>query len=246
MPQQESREENSVLFSLQELQKMEEQRVEQEKAGLRAQQEAERKAKEDAERRLRDAEEAKVRAVEDARRREEEIRLAGEREERIRIEEGERRARIEAETRLREEQMRLEAQSSQHRKSNTGMIVGVVAAFMIAGGTGFYFYNAHVEEKTTALRREQEKKIEAAEAKAKEQEAKYAAMIAEKQKEIEMSKDEVQRERLRQEQSRLQEQKNQVTSTRRRTDPKDDRPATRTPTFNGKKKDISDNPLDGL
>jgi|GEM_PF-4273584 len=246
MPQQEKRAENSVLFSLQELQKMEEQRVEQEKASVRAKEDAERRSKEDAERRIREAEEAKIKATEDARRREEEMRVASEREERIRIEETERRARVEAETRLREEQMRLEAQSKLHGKSNTGVIVGVVAALVIAGGAGFYFYDASVKERKATDDRRYQAKIDAQEAKVHEQEAKYAAMIAEKQKEIDMSKDEVQRERLRQEQRRLQEQQNQVVGTRKKVDAKDDKPITKTPAFTGKKKDISDNPLDGL
>jgi len=62
------RRENSLLFSLNELKGLEEERLADEAAAVRAREEAERRAKEDAERRIREAEEAKIRAKEEAER----------------------------------------------------------------------------------------------------------------------------------------------------------------------------------
>ena len=104
------RRENSLLFSLNELKGLEEERQAEEAAVVRAREEAQRSAREAEERRKREEEEAKVRAAEEKIRleREEKERLA--REERLRIEESERRAHVEAEARIEEARLIKETQ----------------------------------------------------------------------------------------------------------------------------------------
>lgn len=129
---------NSVLKSLKELRKQEEDRVKKEKAEADARAEVERKAKEEAERKVKE-ELARTKREEDARlQRIEDEKTAREREERLRLEESERKARIDAEMKLQHERMRLEVQAKSAAKAKSapvGMIVGVAAlALVIAGG----------------------------------------------------------------------------------------------------------------
>ena len=99
------RPENSVLFSLKELRRLEDERVKAEADARRAQAEAERRAKVEAEQRARDEETRRAREEEERRRRAESEREARQREDRLRVEEAERRARVEGELKLREQQL---------------------------------------------------------------------------------------------------------------------------------------------
>jgi len=142
---------NSVLKSLKELRKQEEERVKKERAEAEARTEAERKAKEDTERRAKEAAEKAKREEEERQRRVQEQKEAQEREGRLRVEEAERRARIEAETKLQQERMRLEAQAKTAAKAAKnfpmGAIVGIVVAVaVVAGGIIFKIKSDHAKQ----------------------------------------------------------------------------------------------------
>ena len=140
------RRENSVLFSLKELRRIEDDRVKREEDEAKAKAEAERAAKEAAVRRAREEEEQRRRAEEDRLRRIEEDKENQLREEQLRMQEAERRQRVEGELRLQEERMRLEMQS---RKTNSPIkaVVSVAAVLvLIAGGLGYRMYSQHQAE----------------------------------------------------------------------------------------------------
>ena len=177
---------NSVLKSLKELRKQEEDRVQKERAEADARAEAARRAKEDTERKVREDADRAKREEEARLRRTEEEKESREREERIRIEESERRARIEADTKIQQERMRLEAQvktAVQAKKTPVGAIIGIVAVvLLIAGGIIFKIKGDHEKqraadiaaresERETEKRRlvEQERKMELLEASFKKQ-----------------------------------------------------------------------------
>jgi hypothetical protein len=133
------RPESSVLFSLRELRRLEDERLKAEADARRAQAEAERRAKVEAEQRARDEETRRAREEEERRRRAESEREARQREDRLRLEEAERRARVEGELRLKERQL-LEEQRQRHVPGRRiGRSAGIAAAaaallFVAAGG----------------------------------------------------------------------------------------------------------------
>src|SRR6187401_3070976 len=140
------RETNSVLFSLRELRRIEDDRVKKEQDEARARAEAERAAKEAADRAARDAEERRRQEEEDRARRAREEAEARQREDAMRLQEAERRARVEGEVRINEERMRLDAQ---HRAKHSPVkaVVGVAAVLvLIGGGLGYKMYSQHQEE----------------------------------------------------------------------------------------------------
>ena len=144
------RRENSVLFSLKELRRIEDDRVKREEDEAKARVEAERAAKEASVRRAREEEEQKRRDEEDRLRRIEEQKEAQLREEQLRLQESERRQRVEGELRLQEERMRLELQS---RKSSSPVkaVVSVAAVLVVvAGALGWRMYSQHQAEMAVA------------------------------------------------------------------------------------------------
>lgn len=177
---------NSVLKSLKELRKQEEDRVKKERAEVEARADAERRAKEDAERKSKEATERAKREEEERLRRTEEEKASREREERIRLEESERRARIEAETHLQKERMRLDAQvktAAQKKGTPVNVIIAIVAVvLMIAGGIIYKIKADHEKQRAADIAAraserererlrlaEQEKKMELLEASFKKQ-----------------------------------------------------------------------------
>jgi colicin import membrane protein len=147
------RPENSVLFSLQELRRLEDARLKAEADARRAQAEAERRARAEAEQRARDEETRRVREEEDRRQRAESERAAREREDRLRIEEAERRARVEGELKLKERQL-LEEQRQRHmhgRRIGTSAwlaaAAGVAVCVMVGGGLAARASQQHQAEK---------------------------------------------------------------------------------------------------
>jgi hypothetical protein len=148
------RPENSVLFSLKELRRLEDERVKAEADARRAQAEAERRAKGEAEQRARDEQTRRVREEEEQRRRAESEREARQREDRLRVEEAERRARIEGELRLLEEQRQRHVQGRRVGRS-AGMAAAVAALLVVAvgGGLATWASRQHQAEKQ-ALERE--------------------------------------------------------------------------------------------
>jgi hypothetical protein len=144
------RRENSVLFSLKELRRIEDDRVKREEDEAKARLEAERVAKEAAVRRAREEEEQRRRDEESRLQRIESEKEARTREEQMRLQEAERRQRVEGELRLQEERMRLEVQS---RKGNSPLkaVVSVAAVLVvIAGVLGYRMYSQHQAELAVA------------------------------------------------------------------------------------------------
>jgi hypothetical protein len=178
---QQQREENSVLFSLKELRRLEDDRQRQEDDDRRAKAESERQARADEERRIREEQERKVREEQDRVRRIEEERVARDREDHMRLQEAERRARVEGEVRLQEQRMRLEANVQAPHKSPIKLIVGVVGVVVVlAGIVAFKLYSDAEKaraEQAVAIRASQE----AAERSAKERQ-RLEAQLAEQQR----------------------------------------------------------------
>ena len=135
-PSKSDRPENSVLFSLKELRRIEDERVKAEADARTAKAEAERRAKAEAEQRARDEETRRVREEEERRQRAENEREARQREDRLRVEEAERRARVEGELKLREQQL-LEKQRQRYahgrRFGRSAWIAAAAAAALLLG-----------------------------------------------------------------------------------------------------------------
>jgi translation initiation factor IF-2 len=145
-PSKSDRPDNSVLFSLKELRRLEDERVKAEADARRAQAEAEQRARDEETRRTREEEERRCRAD-------------SEREDRLRVEEAERRARVEGELRLRERQL-LEEQRQRHvqrrrfgRSAGMAAAAGAVLFVAIGGGLAAWASQQHQAEKK-ALERE--------------------------------------------------------------------------------------------
>ena len=150
---------NSVLFSLNELRRLEDERVKAEADARRAQAEAERRAKAEAEQRARDEETRRAREEEERRRRAESEREARQREDRLRLEEAERRARVEGELKLREQQL-LGEQRQRHqqgrpfgRSAGTAALTGALLFVAVGGGLTAWASRQHQAQKD-ALERE--------------------------------------------------------------------------------------------
>ena len=152
-PSKSDRPEKSVLLSLKELRRLEDERVKAEAEQRRAQAEAERRAKAEAEQRTRDEEARRVREEEERRQRAESERDARQREDRLRVEEAERRARVEGELRLREQQL-LEKQRQRHlrgrgfgRSAWMAAVAGTTLFLAVGGGLAAWAARQHQAEK---------------------------------------------------------------------------------------------------
>ena len=173
------RPENSVLFSLKELRRLEDERVKAEADARRAQAEAERRAKVEAEQRARDEETRRAREEEERQRRAESEREARQREDRLRVEEAERRARVEGELKLRE-QLLLGEQRQRHvqgrrfgRSAGIAAATGALLLVVVGGGLTAWASRQHQRE-TEALEREIARRDEQARAAQLDFGAKYA------------------------------------------------------------------------
>ena len=236
--------ENSVLFSLRELRRIEDDRVKKEQDAARAKAEAERQAREAAEQAAREAEERRVRDEAERTRLAREANEQRQREEQLRLQEAERRARVEGEMRINEERMRLEIQ---HRKKHSPVkaVLGVAGVLvLIGGGLGYKMYTDHQKELMVA--REEKARVQM-EAKKKEAElqARYEAIERDFMARLSKAKsqaeiDALQKERL---QQRLDAQQGRPTRPHPAAKADADKPVIKKP---GGKRDISDNPLDGL
>jgi len=237
--------ENSVLFSLRELRRIEDDRVKKEQDASRAKAEAERQAKEAAEQAARDAEERRVRDEAERARMAREAEEQRDREGNLRLQEAERRARVEGEMRINEERMRLEIQ---HKKKHSPVkaVLGVAGVLvLIGGGVGYKMYSDHQRE--LAVAREEKARVEIeAKKKQAEIEARYAMIekvFTEKLKKAKSQADidALQKERL---QQRLEAQSGRP-SSRPHAAPKAEEPK-KTVVPNFKKRDIPDDPTLGL
>ena len=170
------RPENSVLFSLKELRRFEDERLKAEAEARRAQAEAERRVKVEAEQRARDEETRRLREEEEQRRRAESEREARQREDRLRLEEAERRARVEGELRLREQQ-RLEERSQRRSGRSAGMAAAAVALLFVAAGVGLAAWASRQHEtEKKALERDFARRSDEARAAQLDLEAKIRAL----------------------------------------------------------------------
>ncbi|HVY36393.1 MAG TPA: hypothetical protein VHM31_00605 [Polyangia bacterium] len=247
------RRENSVLFSLKELRRIEDDRVRREQDELAARREAERAAKEAAERAAREEEERIRRAEEERIRRAEEEKQARMREEQLRLEEAERRARVEADMQLQQERMRLEVQA-RAKNSPVKAVLGVSLVLVaIGGGLAYKMYQQHQTEMAAqraqmALVEQQKARIEAEKAKA---EAEYKTQLAAIQKEMDdklaHATSDIERARIREEATR---QAMAVRSKRGSGGSRSSSSGESSPSQNKikapGKHEISDNPLEGL
>jgi hypothetical protein len=144
------RRENSVLFSLKELRRIEDDRVKREEDEAKARVEAERAAKEAAARRAREEEDQRHRDEEDRLRRIEQEKESRTREEQMRLQEAERRQRVEGELRLQEERMRLEVQSRKGSSPIKAVVSVAAILVVIAGVLGYRMYSQHQAELAVA------------------------------------------------------------------------------------------------
>jgi hypothetical protein len=242
------RRENSVLFSLKELRNIEDGRVRKEKEEADARVEAERAAKAAAERAVREAEERRIREEEDRVRRIEDEKVQREREDQMRLQEAERRARVEGEVRLHEERMRLEVAAKHEQKSPLKAILGVAGVLVvIGGGLGYKMYSDHQAE-IAAERQKVMAAEEAARAAKAESDAKLAALQKDFDSQIEKATSEADKARLR---LQLEQKKAELAASHsggghKSTAKADDKPPTAKDIRKIGKKDISNNPLDGL
>lgn len=208
------RETNSVLFSLRELRRIEDDRVKKEQDEARARAEAERAAKEAAERAARDAEERRRLDEEERARRAQADEEARQREDAMRLQEAERRARVEGEVRINEERMRLDAQ---HRAKHSPVkaVVGVAAVLvLIGGGLGYKMYSQHQEELAKVQAEKERIAKEAAKSKA-ELESRIAGIEKDMNDKLAKAGTDAERERIRAEaaQAKMAAQQNRPTKS---------------------------------
>jgi len=246
------RRENSVLFSLKELRKIEDDRVQREQDELSARREAERAAKEAAERAARDADERRRREEEDRVRSVEEAKQKRLREEQLRLEEAERRARVEADMQLQQERMRLEVQ---HRAKNSPVkaVVGVsLVIIAIAGGLGYKMYQQHQTElaaNKAALELAERQKAQMAEAAARA-EAEYRSQISNIKRQMDEklahATNDAERARIREEATRQAMAAKSKHGSSSSGGKSESSSSSSNKIKNPGKHEISDNPLDGL
>jgi hypothetical protein len=248
---------NSVLKSLKELRKQEEDRVKKERAEAEARAEADRRAKDEIERKAKAEVDRAKREEEDRLRRAEEEKEAREREERIRVEESERRARIEAETKLQQERMRLEAQvktaAHQSKKTPVGAIVGIIAVVLIIAGGVIFKIKADHEKERSAAQAAHDRDLERDKLRMAEQERKMELLEASFKKQLAEAKSDAERLAIQKQLDDARARSHAATSSGTKTPSasKDKKESTSgsaapAPALIKSKKSISDDPLDGL
>jgi colicin import membrane protein len=163
------RKENSVLFSLNELRSIEEERQQEAVDSKRRAEEERIRAKQEAERAAREAAESRQRAIEEAERAARDASERASREERIRIEETERRARIDAQSQIEQQRLAQEMQIraiEAQKKRPTGLIAMAVVLVLAVAGLAIFL----VKRSNEAEKREQEMALYRAEVDSKTQE----------------------------------------------------------------------------
>jgi colicin import membrane protein len=247
---------NSVLKSLKELRKQEEERVSKERAEAQARADAERRSKEDAERKTKDAAERAKREEEARLQRIEDEKQAREREERLRLEESERRARIEAETQLQQEKMRLEAQvktaAKAAKSAPMGLIAGIVIVVLVIAGGIIFKIKADHQKELAAQETEKRAAIDREKLRAAEQERKFELLETSYKKQIAEAKSDAERAAIQKQLDDARAVRHAASSTTRsasikeKADTKKESASIAAPDLIKKKKDVSLDPLDGL
>jgi hypothetical protein len=247
---------NSVLKSLKELRKQEEDRVKKERAETEARAEAERRAKEDTERKVKEDAARAKREEEERVRRIEEEKEAREREERLRLQESERRAHIEAETQLQQERMRLEAHAKTAAKANGApirVIVGIVAVVLVIAGGIIYKISAD-HAKQNAVQQAQHAKMareaEAARLQLIEEQRRFEQLEASFKKQLAEAKSDAERNAIQKQLDEARARSHASSSGAKASaapkETKKESAAPAAPPLIHGKRPISDDPLDGL
>lgn len=179
-----AREENSLLFSLKELHKLEEDRQREEEDARVAAIEADRRAKEDAERAVREAEEARIKAQKDAEKRAREEKERKEMEDRVRLEEAERRARIEAQARIEENRLAAEAEAIRTKPIPWKLIGAVAAALVTLSVIILIVVNRSQAASKMEARRQLIAKLDAERKSDKDEQARLQKVLTEKMGEV--------------------------------------------------------------
>jgi hypothetical protein len=239
--------ENSVLFSLKELRRIEDDRVRKEQEDARARAEADRAAKEAAVRRAREEEEQRRRDEEERLRRIEEDKAAKLREEQLRLQESENRHRVDGELRLQEERMRLELQARKSSSPIKAVVTVSLVLVAIAGGLGWKMYSQHQAEMAFAAA--ERARLEASNQAAQvEFEKKMAAIQKDMNDKLQREHDAVKQQRIRDEAAAEQQRAEAVRQEAARRVPshKADKDETKPLRPHFEKKKVSDDPLEGL
>ena len=137
------RKESSVLFSLRELQTIEEERVQEEADAVTRAEAAAMQAKADAERKIREEEEARRQAAELTERQAREAAEQRQREEQMRLEETERRARVEAQAQIEQQRLakEMELRHIEAKRKKPAWIIAAVGVAILVVGLVIFFKN---------------------------------------------------------------------------------------------------------
>jgi len=143
---QTERKPNSVLFSLKELRRIEEDRVLSEEEQQKQKEEEEKRAKEEAERQaIEGKERARQEEQERVRQEQEQVERKA-REEQLRLQEAETRARIEAETDLQKARQEAELKAKALEKKVPWIPIGIAIVLLLAGLAGLGVYSMKQKE----------------------------------------------------------------------------------------------------
>jgi len=237
--------ENSVLFSLRELRRIEDDRVKKEQESARAKAEAERQAREETDRLAREAEERRVRDDAERARMAREAEDQRQRDDHMRLQEAERRARVEGEMRINEERMRLEMQHKKKHSPVKAVLTVTGILVVIGGGIGYKMYSQHQTE-LAAERAERERIATQARKERAEMEAKLVGIEKNMNDQLSKAKTEEDRQRIRAAAAEAKALAQGKTAPRHTGATKTDTETKKAVVPNFKKREISDNPLDGF
>lgn len=161
------RKESSVLFSLRELQTIEEERVSEEAQAAIQAAENVRQAKAAEVQAVRDAEEARRQAAELAERHAREEVERKQREEQMRLEDSERRARVDAQAMIEQQRLakEMELKVMEAKRKKPAWIIAAIGAVVLVAGVGFFIKNQS-DNRAEAKAAEEAQAIATAEAKA--------------------------------------------------------------------------------
>jgi len=163
---------NSVLFSLKELRRIEDDRVKQEDMDEKQRHEAEQKAKQDAIRQAQEAEERKRREEQDRIRQAQEEQERRAREEALRLGEAERRARVEAEMKLEQSRIAMEIDAKARAKKLPWPLIGTIIGVLVLGVAALAYFSYQKSKKEEQTQAQLEKERQEAERIRKEAEVK--------------------------------------------------------------------------
>ncbi len=179
-----AREENSLLFSLKELHRLEEDRLKEEEDARLAVIEAERRAKEDAERSAREQEQARLRAIEAAEKRAREEAERKAMEDRVRLEEAERRARIEAQARMEEAQLHAAAEAIRTKPIPWALIGSVAAGLIVLSIIIVVFVNRNRQAARVEARQQLIARLDAERKRDRDEQTRLQKVLTDKMAEV--------------------------------------------------------------